>query len=49
MMIDYINNNEYIDSNIIIKETKEDIFKNAMNKKIYNELEDILQKSNEKI
>ena len=48
-MIDYINNNEYIDSNIIIKETKEDIFKNAMNKKIYNELEDILQKSNEKI
>ena len=47
-MVDYINNG-HIDSNTFIIETKEDIFNRAMNKNIYNELEDILQNSNEKI
>lgn len=48
-MISYINNQDQVDNRNIIIETKEDIFKRAMNKDIYNELEDILQKSNEKI
>ena len=49
-MINYINNkHKHINSNTIIIETKEDIFNSAMNKNIYNELEDILQNSNEKI
>ena len=48
-MVGYINNNEHIDSKTIMIETNEDIFNNAMNKNIYNDLEVILQKSNEKI
>jgi hypothetical protein len=48
-MVGYIHNNEHIDSKTIMIETNEDIFNNAMNKNIYNDLEVILQKSNEKI
>ena len=48
-MMDYINNNVFIDMRNIIVESKEEIFNNAMNKNIYSELEKILKLSNEQI
>jgi hypothetical protein len=48
-MMEYINNNVFIDIRNIIVESKEEIFNNAMNKNIYSELEKILKLSNEQI
>ena len=44
-MIDYINNNNYIEDQDIKVETRDEIFNNAMNKNIYNDLEIILKLS----
>jgi hypothetical protein len=46
-MMDYINNNVFIDTKNSILESKEEIFNNVMNKNIYNDLETILKLSNE--
>ena len=48
-MMDYINNNEFIETRNIIVESKDEIFNNAMNKNIYSALEQILKLSNEKL
>ena len=48
-MINYINNNKFIDYRTDIIETKDTILISAMNKNIYSDLEKILKLSNEQI